>query len=226
MSTLLEMQNYESFSLKQWFTEHYETIIPEIKNHEHYWPGCRQSYVKTFFENNQELWYKFAREIENKKCLEIGSGCTGSAIFWDFINDWNVIDPLVEQYVIDTASISGEEIWRSNIRRYNHGAEKTIRDMIDQVNGCIVCRNSLDHSLDPFGILDNISLYAQRGCYLLLWSDIYHLKGCDKGHRNITREKENIRKHIENGGFSIIRETPNVRQDKSTIEFGCFAVKG
>jgi hypothetical protein len=61
-------------------------------------------------------------------------------------------------------------------------------------------------------VLNAISEYAAQGCYFLLWTDIWHLKGTDIGHRNITRSVDVMPKLISGLGFDILHTGETVRE--------------
>ncbi len=96
-------------------------------------------------------------------------------------------------------------------------------ELENQIDGVIVCRNTLDHGEYPYKVLDNIGKYAKRGCYLLLWTDLYHTGGHDAGHRNITNDRDAFRDYIVKLGFRIIRGFAKTGRD--TINYGCTAIK-
>ena len=98
-------------------------------------------------------------------------------------------------------------------------------DLIGQIDGCIICQNALDHCEDPLAILSNLGQYAKAGCYLLFWSDIWHIAPPDEGHRNITRSQDVMDSLFSGLGFEIVRRGLPIRSDNSTIEYGIVARK-
>ena len=115
--------------------------------------------------------------------------------------------------------------YNDDLELYAHPAEDLISELVGAIDGAIMCRNTLDHCADPMRVLENIAAYAKPGCYLLLWTDLWHLHGHDEGHRNITTDKEGFKKSIRDLGFEILYSFDGVRQDGSTIEYGCRARK-
>jgi hypothetical protein len=93
------------------------------------------------------------------------------------------------------------------------------------VDGSLICRNCLDHCEDPFAVLFNISEYAAPGCYLLLWSDIWHLAGTDPGHHNLTKTEAMMDKIISGLGFEILRICSKIRDPSEYVEYGRLARK-
>lgn len=217
-------QEYEFSALSGWIDGHYDDCMRQIKINK-YWPGARQGYLKIFFDENVELWLEFAQEIENETCLEIGSGIMGAAVFWSFVKDWHVIDPLVQRYKDEIMLKFGESPWRKEINTHAVNAEELVPELINQVTGAIICRNCLDHTADPYGIVKNFGIYAAPGCKLLLWTDLYHLNGHDEGHTDITQNPAEFQQFLEAQGFRIIRHTQQARTDNSTLEYGCVAEK-
>ena len=93
------------------------------------------------------------------------------------------------------------------------------------MDGSLICRNCLDHCEDPFAVLFNISEYAAPGCYLLLWSDIWHLAGTDPGHHNLTKTEAMMDKIISGLGFEILRICSKIRDPSEYVEYGRLARK-
>ena len=185
--------------------------------------GREQALVE-FFQGKEELWQKFINQVIDKNCLEIGSGPCSIASYWHFIRKWNVIDPLADEYKQMTLNMFGKTWWWHWINTHSQNAETLLPELVGRIDGVIVCRNTLDHADDPNEVLNNISRYASPGCKLLLWTDIYHTRGHDNGHRNLCKSKNVFRDLITNRGFLIDYETPSFRQGE-TIEFGCVATK-
>lgn len=112
-----------------------------------------------------------------------------------------------------------------DIKCYSQEAEKYIQDLEHSITGFVFSRNTLDHCENPWLILENISRYAAPGCILLLWTDLWHLKDIDEKHGNIIRDKDIFEEKLISLGFKIDSVFSDVREDKSTIEYGCIATK-
>lgn len=223
-------QEYETSFSRSWlqnnFYEKYEIIQRSIEMF-----MCsgimsigRSQTLEEFFQGKESLWQEFIHQINDKNCLEIGSGPCGIANYWHFIRKWHVIDPLATEYKQMSMEMFGKTWWWHWIISYPQNAEKLITELVGRIDGVIVCRNALDHTDDPVQVLNNIARYAAPGCKLLLWTDLCHNHGHDEGHRNITRSRELFKTMITNRGFLIDYDPPPFR-DGETIEFGCVATK-
>jgi hypothetical protein len=101
-------------------------------------------------------------------------------------------------------------------------AEVTERALLQKIDGAIYCRNCLDHSPNwPF-IMANIARYAQPGCKLLLWTDIFHGESIDKGHFNIVEDPALFRNLVGAFGFLIECEFSDMSRGKN---YGCLATR-
>jgi hypothetical protein len=78
---------------------------------------------------------------------------------------------------------------------------------------------------DPLTAIETIGAYAAPGCYLLLWSDIWHRDGGDVGHRNITRSAGVMDKILDGFGFDMVRKGVNVHDSGERVEYGRLARK-
>jgi len=219
-------QRYELYHQKIYIEEHIKNEILDIfKKTEQDKYYITPTFLEFFFKNDTEIWLNFARHIENKRCLEIGSGPNGASIQWLFVREWIIIDPLIDEYkklLVESGSIVS---WPANIKTYAQNAENIIAELKGKIDGVIVCKNCLDHAGSHLEILRAISEYAVKGCKLLLWTDLYHLLGHDEGHSNITANVDEFKHYIEALGFDVLYGTPRFREDRSTIEYGCVAVK-
>jgi hypothetical protein len=99
----------------------------------------------------------------------------------------------------------------------------SIDELDCQIDGAIICHNNLDHCESPFRVLDNIAAYAKPGCQLLLWSDLWHPRGHDEGHSNITSDRNAFEKHISSLGFEIVHSLEDAQP--STVNHRCRARK-
>jgi hypothetical protein len=215
-------QEYEFNFTKLWIREHFEFLKKEIPSIEPMsFADPTIDYVKEFFDNNDKRSAFVAAYIKDKSCLEIGAGACGAFAKWKWINKRTVIEPLLHRTDEFLLSEYGYTWYDNDIVKYSQNAEEFIPELENMIDGLIVCRNVLDHTEDPYKILNNISKYAIHGCFLMLWNDLYHKEGPDEGHFNITEDKNDWKKTIESYGFRIITE---YEQDRPiTINYGCLA---
>jgi hypothetical protein len=165
-----------------------------------------------------------AANVRGRKCVEIGRGPFGYLAPAWWIRDRVLIEPLAEDYRAAQLALCGES-WFADVRCITTPAEVLVPDLLGNVDGCIVCRNALDHCEDTLAVLDTISEYAAPGCWLLLWTDIWHLGGLDAGHHNITRSAAAMAKLVRSMGFDILQLGAPIRSASEYLEFGCLARK-
>ena len=177
-----------------------------------------------WFCGNAELFAEFAKGIEAKRCLEVGSGPFGALAPNPVLRDRTIIDPLAEHYRDIQLALFGTTFFTPDIRLYARPAEQQVPELVNAVDGFIICRNCIDHCADPLTILYNISLYGRSGCWFLFWSDLWHSTTPDAGHRNITRTPEVIEALIKGLGFDVLQVGKTIRESES-IEYGCVARK-
>jgi hypothetical protein len=216
-------QLYEFESNRRDIAEHFPRLIAALDQEvagggvwyrpEHHWFGGDE----TFFAN-------FIGHLRDRRSLEIGSGPFGFLAFAPWIKSRTIIDPLIDKYGAEQLRLFGRTFFE-DVETCNQTAEKRRPDLVGAIDGCIICQNALDHSEDPLAILFNLGQYAKPGCYLLFWSDIWHLGPPDEGHRNITRSREAMDTLFSGLGFEIVRRGAPIRNDNSTIEYGIVARK-
>ena len=211
-------QIYEINYASKWLDNNFERVYRDVSDRK------KQKHVVSdeFFKNNY-LWNKFVKHIENKICLEIGSGPAGALIRWYWTKKRIIIDPLASEYKRLSIEKFGKSLFTDDIILYSQNAEIYIPRLHNKINGAIVCRNVLDHCENPIKVIENMAKYAKNGCYLLLWSDIYHKKGHDEGHTNITKSKAKFENLIKKGDFKIQSKFSLGKRD--TINYGCVAIK-
>jgi len=179
--------------------------------------------LKEFFDNSQENWAEFTNHITGKVCLEIGPCLISALTYWDVVSERHVIEPLYpkisEWQIINLGRSTYEDLIC-----HGQGAENTIGELVNSVDGAILCRNMLDHTPNWKDVLFNISNYAIKDCRLLLWTDLYHLRGTDRGHYNITKDLEFFKGLITSLNFKIIRGYQDLNRAE-TLNYGCFAIK-
>lgn len=188
------------------------------------YPPFTDSRMKYFFRDFSSF-QEFCRRIENKQCMEIGSGAVGDLTLMPWIKKRIVIDPLLDQYRELQLEKFGRTLFSEDIEAYSRKAELFIPHLEHAVDGAIFCINTLDHCQDPWLVIDNIARYAVQGCALLLWTDLWHVSGLNKEHRNITKDKGMLEGSLTQRGFQIQQSFSGTREDHSTIDYGCIAIK-
>lgn len=176
-----------------------------------------------FFRDKSEF-DDFCRKVDGRRCMEIGSATEGVLAMMPWLDGRIIIDPLIVKYRDSQRSEWGKTIFMDDIRLCDQIAETVIPDLVGKIDGCIVCTNTLDHTTDPWKILENIGRYAAEGCLLLFWSDIWLLRPADVGHRNITKDPAVLETKFKELGFDIVRKLPEFT-DRPTIQYGCVAAK-
>ncbi|MGB2762529.1 MAG: hypothetical protein WBC21_03235 [Minisyncoccales bacterium] len=227
-----QAQIYEFRSAYNWTHDNLKWFYGEFllsKQKGDFWSGPYDAnghnVISDFFHNNESEWRSFANTIHNKTCLEIGSGPAGYLLLWHWARKRIIIDPLILQYKKLASEFGADKLFSSNLVLHEKPAEIFIDELDKSIDGCIVCRNTLDHCENPYLVLRNIARYAKPGCILLLWTDLYHLWGHDEKHRDITKDKKNFQNFLENIGFKIEYQLPDLRGDYRTINYGCVATK-
>jgi SAM-dependent methyltransferase len=178
-----------------------------------------------WFNGNAALYAEFSNGVAARTCLEIGSGPFGHLAPCRAFKKRIIIDPLAESYRDIQRELFGKTFFTDDIVLYPTSAETVIDRLLGQVDGLIVCRNALDHCEDPLAVLQNIADYAAPGCWLFLWTDIWHVAGTDAGHHNITRSHKMMTSLIHGLGFDILQMGRAIRDPAEYLEFGCIARK-
>jgi hypothetical protein len=178
-----------------------------------------------WFQGDRELWDSFAAHVRTRRCLEIGSGPFGYLGPTPWIEDRVIIDPLIDFYRDEEIRVAGSTFFTEEVSTYASPAEQLVPDLSGTIDGCIVCRNALDHTDDPLAVLNNVADYAVTGCYLLLWTDLWHLAGLDDGHRNITHSTTVMDRLLNGLGFEILKNGARVRPGDDYVEYGRLAQK-
>jgi hypothetical protein len=219
-------QDYELRASERWLKENFEGLYPRIQSAKaagEYWPGPGSLVVSEFFAGRYEQWLEFAMDIKDKVVLELGAGpCGALAICW-WIKRRIVIDPLILDYKQMSLRLFGKTWYTDDIELHALQGEHFIDELSCQIDGAIICRNTLDHCESPFRVLDNIAAYAKPGCQLLLWSDLYHPFRHGEGHSNITSDRNAFEQHISSLGFEILHSFQDVQ--RPTVNYGCRARK-
>lgn len=175
-----------------------------------------------FFGGNLDLYNSFLEDIRDKKVLDIGPCLASPLSNWDETREKFIVEPLLPKVVPWQRDRFGFSLF-DGMTLFLTPAEITEPKLVGLIDAAIYCRNCIDHSpYWPF-ILANISKYAQRGCYLLLWSDIYHGESVDDGHFNIVQDSLLMRNLIEALGFSVDYEFS--KPERGGKKWGCVATK-
>jgi integrase len=217
-------QAYERDSAAGTINEHYPQLLERWRASTaagELWQGPGDE----SFQGDEALWSLFVEHVRSWQTLEIGAGPFGYLAPCWWIERRAIIDPLVDFYRDEEIRIAGESWFSDEIATYNQVAEDVVEELVGTVDGCIVSRNALDHMEDPLGVMHNIGRYAAPGCYLLFWTDIWHLHGPNQGHRQITRSPDAFEALIVGLGFDVLKRSAPVREVGEAIEYGCLAVK-
>ncbi len=216
-------QLYEFESNRRDIAEHFPRLSAaldqEIANGgvwyrpEHHW-----------FGGDEAFFARFIDDLRDRRSLEIGSGPFGFLAFAPWIKSRIIIDPLIEKYRAEQLRLFGRTFF-VDVEMHSQPAESLLPELVGKIDGCIICQNALDHCEDPLAILSNLGRYAKAGCYLLFWSDIWHIAPPDEGHHNITRSQEAMDAIFSGLNFEIVRRGAPLRPDNSTIEYGIVARK-
>lgn len=157
-----------------------------------------------FFDGKME-WEDFIKYTTQKVCMEIGSGPFPLTTFLHWSGQRILIDPLIQNYINKAMELGLYHIF-NNQTPHAQMAEDMITKYTNYVDGCIICRNILDHSQDWRTIVKNIGMYARKDSYLLIWSDLKHDPGV-VGHFDIADSKQILLDEITDNKFSFIKET-------------------
>lgn len=183
---------------------------------------CDDLMLKEFFLDNKNNWFEFIKHIKDKNCLDIGPCVFSPLSTWDIAKKRYGIEPLYNKINYWQKQNLSSSVYE-NMDVFNESAEKLIKNLVNQIDGAILCRNMLDHTDKwPF-VLINMANYAKPKCKLLLWTDLHHYGKEDEGHFNITMDVNAFKLFIKTIGFRIIREFNN--PDRATLNWGCFAEK-
>jgi hypothetical protein len=221
---------HETLSWEKSSREKIKRIISE-RDKEKYYSGPTKGLttnLNQFFMNDGEIWLGFAKSIENKKFLEIGGSYLGASGLWNFIGEKYHIDPLIEK-IYNHIEETYDTNWYEDVELYNEPAEDLIEELVNRIDGCIYMRNCLNHTRNPWKILNNISKYAKKGCTLLLWGETTHRNGGDVGHADICKRPEEIEIFLIDKGFEIVRNVVHGGPDGVAPlwgeDYGCVAIR-
>jgi len=180
-------------------------IFLSKEEHEIIWPSISRQANDAIIQN-----------IHNKNVLEIGCGPRYGYLpyFW-YAKERIAIEPLLDEY-------SG--FWNDNKdiseiinKKYALGADVFIPELLQKIDGAVICKNSLDHTPNwPF-VLSNISHYAAKDSYLYLWTDIQHAVKPNEGHYNINTNPNSLYRFIESIGFQIFEARTNAPLEQPNL---------
>ncbi len=177
------------------------------------------------FANEKELWERFAEYLNDKTCLEIGSGPDGVLCNWWWVKNRIIIEPLIKKYRDFQLKNYNKTWFTDDIKCYALCAEEFVPSLSNAIDGVILCINVLDHCEDPMLVLQNIAKYAKPGCGLFLWTTLWRSYKCDNGHRNITIDKVAFEKNIIDLGFDVFSTFDKHILENEMMGYGCRAVK-
>jgi hypothetical protein len=218
-------QSYEYLSARRTIRRAGASWLAAVKSASENATAPREVGDDQWFCGNQRLFAEYVSHAKDRANLEIGSGPMGHLAGRPWMGRRIVIDPLIDKYRSYQLRRFGQTVWTEDIRTYSSAAESVIAELRGAIDGSIVCRNALDHTEDPLGVIAAISEYATAGCYLLFWSDIWHLRGLTIGHRNITRSAAAMDALLIGFGFDIIQNGAQIRAPGEFVEYGRIARK-
>ncbi len=178
-----------------------------------------------FFVKEKDNWERFAEYLNDKVCLEIGSGPEGALSRWWWVKKRIIIEPLVERFKNFQLENCNKTWFADDIKLYARCAEEFIPELSNAIDGAILCINVLDHCVEPMLALQNIAKYARPGCHLFLWTTLWRSFECDEGHRNITINRTAFERNIIDLGFDVLSSFDKHHDTPEMIGYGCRAIK-
>lgn len=215
-------QQHELRFHSNWIVRHFPQEYDRLEKNKA--EGTINFDIDDYFRGDKEEYDKFLNHIQGKKCVEIGCGCfPDTKEFW-MIQDRSVIDPLANAYK-GIEHLHFKKSFFEDFKIYNQKAEQRIDELVGKVDGMIFFQNALDHTDDPLSILDNVSEYAASGCYLIFFTDIWHIVPPNAGHRCITRSAAIMDKLFKGMGFRKVKKRRDYRDATKWLEYGGVFVK-
>lgn len=211
MFKFTEAQKYELAWQKQYIIS---TLGEEYKKWliDRYW-----------WENHLASWFKdpdeFISYTRNKIGIDVGCGSVPILRYQCGLGQRFVIDPLAEEYKKIQTQLWGGSFF-DELTIIAKPAEEYISEFLMTVDGVIHFRNALDHAEDPLQILFNLSEYAASGCYLLLWTDLWHNETPDEGHKNITKSTGAMDALLRGLGWQFQNMIAPQREESVSLEYG------
>ncbi len=229
----VKAQEYEMNYQRGYIAKHFKKQYDEwLVNKEFQKDGLIPSILSlmwehNFFNGDLEAIQAFINHIKGKISLDIGCGCIPwTKDTWDVKKQY-MMDPLAYKYKAIEIELFGDSFFEGT-QIYANPAEEIKTELINTIDGFIFCRNAIDHSADPLSILNNISDYAMKGCYLLFWCDIWHVMGGDDGHHSITKSIPVMDKIFKGLGFKKIITMDKIRignELERFVEYGGVFIK-
>jgi len=215
-----ELDHAISFMKGDYFRNFYQEFVSDnLHTHKGYIPDLLFS---LFFNEDKEEFDKFIKHISGKSVMDIGANAITPLITFDGPTRKIVIDPLFDKINDWQIENLGRSIFEG-MDCHSLPAELFLQPYAGKIDGCIICRNTLDHTPSwPF-VLASIAKYAAPGCLLLLWSDIDHYGTENIGHYTICHDEKQMRMLVEVFGFDIIRECQH--KARNVKNYGCVAAK-
>ena len=215
-------QHYELSSNNQWSDLNFEKVYSLVDTPEK--ATAHQLKMDNEFFTTEDFTKSVVEHREGKICLEIGPGPSGGWVSHAKNAGQRIlIEPLGLAYRNYQIRKFGKTLIGDDVQILITPAEDLIKDYVGAIDGAIMCRNALDHCSDPLKILENIGLYAAPGCFLFLWTDLWHHHDVDDGHCNITQDVEAFKESIQKMDFEIIHEFSD--RNRETLNIGLNAIK-
>lgn len=198
-------QDYERHYTDQYMQEHGDRLPPK-------------GFSEFYRDASQDLRTQLDEHVKTRTCLEVGCSAFPIITGWDAARRV-LVEPSLNEFAgrmfipdgVEPIALPGEEAlpaWRG------------------KVDGAVVARNCIDHTVDPMVLFDLILACAAPGCWLLHWSDIWHFPAPDEGHRNITTDRDDMRRFVISRGFEILHEfVLRPSDDPDGLDWGCTARK-
>jgi hypothetical protein len=223
---MLDLEKAKQYELEHhifWATKNLKLwcdLIESDKNNNNKW-NEQDHWIKRYCSNVNLDYFK---EKENNKWLEIGVGSYGSLFTWWWLNDRTVIEPLYKEYYDLQFNKYGETLVDSKVKHYNTNAEILIDELVNTIDGFVICHNTLDHLNEPKKVISNIGQYMKKDSYLFLQSDLYHCKD-DPGdaHLNIFKSKKEIIDILKSNLLDPIIQFDY--PERPSLNYGCLARK-
>lgn len=217
-------QDYESAWGTKWLRIEGQVAVRNALAHrqrQEFW--MPEPYPTEFFVTSTEA-EAFYRTLPGKRLMDIGCGplpplCSLST----HARDTYLLDPLILQYDSLVKSLFGETWSQPNVHCLIPPHNDFLPNLRCAIDGLLVCHNTLDHSDNPWAILESLSHYTAPGCALMFWTDVHYHFTPDAGHHSIAASLSPILSRLE-PYFNIQRVVPTYPHH-NTLHYGCFAVR-
>jgi 2-polyprenyl-3-methyl-5-hydroxy-6-metoxy-1,4-benzoquinol methylase len=145
-------------------------------------------------------------------------GCGSRPVLDYFVaGQKHFIDPLLSDYLQIPAM---KAFWQPHqpSRLYSQPAETRVEPLVEKCD-FVLCWNVLDHSFEPFQIVENIARYAKPGALVLIGTDLHekpHMGhpgiGSRSQLRHLISERFTILKEARRGAFKTCRDVSFILQ--------------